>query len=114
MTITQIAHVHVYVKDRPAAVEWLTSIWGVTPDAQDPEMSLFTFGTTQLVINDAAEDVPATIAFDSTDCVHDFAKVIEQGAIAKSQPKDMPWGVKAAFVKGPGEITFEIEERLPR
>ena len=68
MSITQIAHVHIYVRDRPGAVKWLKAVWDATPDAEDHEMSLFTFGSTQIVINDSEEDVPSTIAFASTDC----------------------------------------------
>ena len=109
--IMQIVHVHVYVSDRPKAVEWLKTVWDAKPDEEDHEMSLFTFGSTQLVINDVEEDVPATIAFGSKSCDQDYEDVIARGAMSIQEPQDQPWGVRTAFVQGPGKLTFEIEER---
>ena len=114
MKITQIAHVHIYVSDRPKAVQWLESVWGTKPDAEDHEMSLFTFGSTQLVINEVEEDIPSTIAFESKDCDHDYEEVIKRGAVSIHEPEYKPWGVKSAFIQGPGKVTFEIEEVVKR
>ena len=72
MRDSQIAHVHVFVNDRPAAVEWFRTVWDAEPMAEDHEMSLFIFGATQLVINDVEEDFsprlhsPATTAIGTT------------------------------------------------
>lgn len=110
----QIAHVHVYVEDRPEAVEWLRAVWDTKPDAEDHEMSLFTFGSTQLVINDVEEDIQSTIAFSSTNCDEDYNDVITRGAISIQEPQNKPWGVRMAFVQGPGKLIFEIEEKLQR
>jgi len=111
-TNMQIAHVHIYVSDRPSAVEWFRTVWEAVPDAEDHEMALFTFGSTQLVINDVEEDIQSTIAFTSESCDRDYEKVIARGAISSHEPEDKPWGVRAAFVQGPGRITIEIEEKL--
>lgn len=108
----QIAHVHVYVKDRPQTVEWLTTVWDTKPDAEDHEMSMFTFGSTQLIVNDGEEDVRSTIAFASKNCDQDYDNVITRGAISVQKPEDKPWGVRIAFIKGPGKLTFELEEKL--
>jgi uncharacterized glyoxalase superfamily protein PhnB len=75
-------------------------------------MSLFVFGPTQLVINDVDEDIPCTIAFTSADCDRDFKRVVAKGAVSVDEPKDMPWGVRAGFVQGPGKLTLEIEQPL--
>jgi uncharacterized glyoxalase superfamily protein PhnB len=75
-------------------------------------MSLFIFGSTQLVINDVADDIPSTVAFTSDNCDLDYRDVVARGAVSVSEPKDMPWGVRAAFVQGPGQLTFEIEQTL--
>ncbi len=112
MRDSQIAHVHVFVKDRPAAVEWLRTIWDAEPVAEDHEMSLFIFGPTQLVVNDVEDDIASTVAFTSDDCDRDYRTVISRGAVGVDEPKDMPWGVRAAFVQGPGRLTFEIEQPL--
>ena len=112
MRDSQIAHVHVFVSDRPAAVEWLVTVWEAEPVAEDHEMSLFIFGSTQLVINDVADDIPSTVAFTSANCDRDYRDVVARGAVSVDAPKDMPWGVRAAFVQGPGKLTFEIEQPL--
>ena len=112
MRDSQIAHVHVFVSDRPAAVEWLMTVWEAEPVAEDHEMSLFIFGSTQLVINDVADDIPSTVAFTSDNCDRDYHDVVARGAVSVDAPKDMPWGVRAAFVQGPGKLTFEIEQPL--
>lgn len=112
MQDSQIAHVHVFVSDRPGAVQWLKKVWDSSPVTEDHEMSLFIFGSTQLVINDVDEDIPSTIAFTSDDCDRDFQRVIGKGAVSVDEPKDMPWGVRAGFVLGPGKLTFEIEQPL--
>ena len=90
----------------------MRTIWDAEPVAEDHEMSLFVFGPTQLVINDVEEDIPATVAFTSDDCDRDYRDVIAKGAASVDAPKDMPWGVRAAFVQGPGKLTFEIEQPL--
>lgn len=45
---------------------------GLVTVTEDHEMSLFSFGSTQLVVNDVDEDIPSTIAFTSDDCDRDF------------------------------------------
>ncbi|MCE7737407.1 MAG: hypothetical protein GPJ54_21130 [Candidatus Heimdallarchaeota archaeon] len=114
MKSMQITHVHVYVKDRSKAVEWLKMVWDIKPDTEDHEMSLFTFGPTQLVINDVDDDVQSTIAFPSDNCDQDYNKLVERGAVSIQEPQDKPWGVRIAFIQGPGKVTFEIEEKLQR
>ncbi len=87
MRDSQIAHVHVFVSDRPAAVEWLMTVWEAEPVAEDREMSLFIFGSTQLVINDAADDIPSTVAFTSANCDRDYRDVVARGASASMHPR---------------------------
>jgi hypothetical protein len=82
MRDSQIAHVHVFVSDRPAAVEWLMTVWEAEPVAEDHEMSLFIFGSTQLVINDVADDLPSTVAFTSDNCDRDYRDVVARGAVS--------------------------------
>ncbi|MEE9166866.1 MAG: hypothetical protein V3U24_05315 [Candidatus Neomarinimicrobiota bacterium] len=110
----EISHFHVYVKNRSKAVEWLKKVWYVTPVEEDHEMSMFTFGSIAIIINDSEEDVPSTIAFGSKDCDHDYEDVIARGAISIQEPENKPWGVRIAFVQGPGKLTFEIEEVLQK
>ena len=36
----------------------------------------------------------------------------ERGAETLEAPEDRAWGVRAAYLRGPGRITFEIEQEL--
>ena len=108
----RIVHIHVYVADRPGAVEWLQTVWDSRPEAEDHEMSLFVFGDTRLVMNDSELDVLSTVAFSSADCDEDFARVVAAGAVPIHEPENKPWGVRTAFVQGPGRLIFEFEQSL--
>lgn len=112
MALNQISHFHVFVKDRPLAVAWLKKIWEAIPVEEDHEMSMFVFSEVAIVINDREEDVPSIIAFKSEDCDVDYKMVMARGAISIHEPNDKPWGVRIAFIEGPGELTFEIEQVL--
>jgi uncharacterized glyoxalase superfamily protein PhnB len=62
------------------------------------------------MILDAAEaDSSATIGFESDDCDRDFRAALERGAVALDPPSNKAWGARAAYVQGPGRLTFEIE-----
>ena len=50
----------------------------------------------------------------SDDCDRDYGRVVERGAETVSAPEDKPYGSRAAYVKGPGALTFEIEQPLKR
>ena len=77
-------------------------------------MSMFSFGSVSIIINDSEKDVPSTIAFWSNNCDHDYEDVIAKGAISIQEPENKPWGVRTAFIQGPGKLTFEIEEVLQK
>ena len=89
-------------------------MWGINPDHQDEDMTSFVFGSTALIVNPANEDARSTIAFTSKNCDQDYKAVIARGAISVSEPGNKPWGVRIAFVQGPGKLTFEIEEKLQK
>ena len=59
---------------------------------------------------DAAEsDSSATIGFETDDYDRDFRAVLERGAAALDPPSNKAWGVRAAYIQGPGRLKFEIE-----
>jgi hypothetical protein len=37
---------------------------------------------------------------------------VAAGANPIHEPEDKPWGVRAAFVQGPGKLIFEFEQSL--
>ena len=72
-------------------------------------MATVGFGSFILILDAAEADTVATVGFESDDCDRDFQEVVERGAEVLEQPSDKPWGVRAAYIKGPGQLKFEIE-----
>ena len=105
-------HLHVGVRDLRAALEWLARVWAITPSFENGSMaSLMVHGTT-LILDAADEDAVAIIGFASHDCDGDYRQASDRGAETLEPPQDRAWGVRAAYLRGPGRITFEIEESL--
>jgi lactoylglutathione lyase len=106
------SHIHVQVADLPGALEWLEKVWSTKPAFRFPKMAGVLFGGVTLVLDEGIADSTATIAFKSENVDEDYASVAARGAEAITPPKDYPWGVRAAYVKGPGGLTFEIEQPI--
>jgi predicted enzyme related to lactoylglutathione lyase len=107
-------HVHVGFRDLPAAVSWLERVWELKPVFQIPQMAIFAVSEFQLFLDAEDHDSRATIGFVSDDCDRDYNRVTARGAETVSAPEDKPHGSRAAYVKGPGALTFEIERPLKR
>ncbi len=105
-------HVHVGVRDLPAALEWLERVWDLKPAFQIPQMAIFAAGDFNLFVDAEAHDSRVTIGFVSEDCDRDYARVVSRGAAIVSAPETKPYGSRAAYVTGPGAMTFEIEQTL--
>ncbi len=105
-------HVHVGVRDLAAAVEWLDRVWRIQPDFHNEALATYGFGSFILILDASPNDTPVTVGFESDDCDRDYGAVIERGAVAVEGPSNRPWGARAAYVKGPGALTFEIEGPL--
>jgi uncharacterized glyoxalase superfamily protein PhnB len=106
----RLNHIHVSVRDLEGALEWLERVWKVKSDFRNDRMATLTFETLILILDSADVDSPATIGFESSDCDGDFRAVMERGAVAIEPPGDKPWGVRCAYVQGPGALKFEIEQ----
>ena len=107
-------HVHVGVRDLQAAVGWLERVWELKPVFQIPQMAIFAVGDFSLFVDAEGHDSRATVGFVSEDCDRDYGRVTARGAQTVSAPEDKPYGSRAAYVKGPGALTFEIEQPLKR
>jgi catechol 2,3-dioxygenase-like lactoylglutathione lyase family enzyme len=105
-------HIHLSVRDLRAALDWLDQVWQLKPDFQNERMATIGFGSFLLILDAADADSPATIGFESDDCDRDFGTVVERGALPLDPPSNRPWGVRAAYIQGPGLLKFEIEGPL--
>ena len=107
-------HVHVGVRDMPAAIGWLKRVWELKPVFQIPQTAIFAVGEFELLMDAGDHDSRATIGFVSDDCDRDYSRVVARDAETVSPPEDNPYGSRAAYVKGPGALTLEIEQPLKR
>lgn len=106
------SHVHLGVTDLAATVRWFETVWAVRPTFQNARMAVIPMGEFSLIFDAAADDSRATIAFSSDNCEQDFRLVTGRGAEVMAAPEKTHWGVVAAYLKGPGALTIEIEEAL--
>jgi catechol 2,3-dioxygenase-like lactoylglutathione lyase family enzyme len=102
-------HIHLRIQDLNAAVAWFETIMQVRPGFRNERMATFSFNSLTLILDQATDDVSATVGFESKDCDRDFQAVMERGAVALEPPTNKDWGVRTAYFKGPGELKFEIE-----
>jgi predicted enzyme related to lactoylglutathione lyase len=107
-------HVHVAVKDLPAALLWLDKVWQLRPTFSDQRMAVLPFGDQSIILDASTTDAAVTVGFESQNCDEDCRAVKSRGGIVLEEPKDRPWGVRAAYIQGPGALKFEIEQPLPR
>ena len=108
------SHVHLGVKDLRAALQWLDTVWQLRPTFQNERMASLPFGELTIILDASAADTSATLGFDSQNCDEDFRTVVSRGGIALEEPMDRPWGVRSAYVQGPGALKFQIEQPLRR
>ena len=102
-------HIHLQVRDLKAAIHWLETIWQIQPGFRNERMATFSFNSLTLIFDAASDDTPAIVGFESDDCDRDFRLLVERGAIVIEPPTNKNWGVRTAYLKGPGELKFEIE-----
>jgi predicted enzyme related to lactoylglutathione lyase len=110
----KVNHFHVYVRDLPAATEWFQRVCEAKLGYHDEDMASLSLGGVQLLLDRSDADSRSTIGFSTEDCDADFKAVTARGAIATEPPEDRPWGVRAAYLRGPGAVIVELEQMLPR
>jgi hypothetical protein len=106
------SHLHVPVRDLPGALDWLAKVWDASPSFENGGMAVLSLHGVSLILDAADEDGTATIGFASDNCDEDYRLASERGAETLEAPEDRAWGVRAAYLRGPGRITFEIEQEL--
>jgi uncharacterized glyoxalase superfamily protein PhnB len=108
----RLNHIHVSLRDLGSAIDWLDRVWQIKAQFQNERLATFSFNDFILILDAGVTDSPATIGFESDDCDRDFRAVVERGAVSVEPPSDRPWGVRCAYIQGPGLLKFEIEQPL--
>lgn len=106
----EVNHVHCLVQELGEAVRWFESVCGVKATFTNERMAVFSLGDFTLILDVGQSDSKVTIGFHSENCDRDYQTVIERGGISLEPPADRPWGARAAYIKGPGALTIEIEQ----
>lgn len=108
----EFGHIHVGVKDLEEAVSWMEKRLQIKPIFRNAGMASYSFGSVDIILDKSDNNAPITIAFNSKSCDEDFERIKATGAWVIEAPVDRSWGVRVGYIKGPGEITFEIEQSL--
>lgn len=106
-------HFHVFVRDLSGALAWFARVWAAEPTHREERMAVLSFGPILLVLDQDEEETVTTIGYASVNCDADFGTVVSRGAEVLEEPADRSWGVRVAYLKGPGRITLELEQELP-
>ena len=110
----KVSHVHCRVRDLAAAARWFEQVFQVVTIFHNERMIWLGFGEFGVILDGAPADSVLTLGFDSEDCDADYRTLTSRGAEAIEAPQDRPWGARAAYLKGPGGLTVEIEQLLKR
>jgi len=51
------------------------------------------------------------LALESDNFLFEFNTAVNKGDQVLEEPFEQPWGVTTAYLQGPEDITFELEER---
>lgn len=105
-------HFHVFVRDLASALAWFARVWSVEPTYRSESMAILRFGPILVVFDEGDEETLATLGYATADCDADFRTVVDRGAQVLEKPTDRNWGVRAAYLVGPGRMTLELEQDL--
>lgn len=108
----EIGHLHLGFRDFDGSVRWMKNVLGKEPGYSNQNMATFDFGHTSLVFDRSEADTVLTVALKSGNCEKDFLEIKSRGAQVIEGPTDQPWGVRTAYLQGPGQVTIEIEQTL--
>ncbi|HUF05846.1 MAG TPA: VOC family protein, partial [Candidatus Binatia bacterium] len=95
-------HLHAAIRDLPGALDWLARVWDVRPGFENDGMAVLSLHGASVILDAADEDGTVTIGFNSDDCDEDYRLASERGAETIEAPEDRAWGVRAAYLRGPG------------
>ena len=105
-------HFHVFVRDLAETLAWFDRVWATQPTYHGDEMAVLQFGPILLVLDQDDEETYTTIGYASADFDADFRTLVGRGAEVVEEPADRSWGVRVAYLKGPGRMTLELEQSL--
>jgi hypothetical protein len=95
------------VHDPAAAARWFAGILKVQPHIDDDGVRV-ELGGFHVALRGSSTETVSTLGLNGRDCDADYAEVVQRGAEPISPPAGRPWGIRAAYVKGPGALVVEF------
>jgi len=77
-----------------------------------PDAARFSLGTIGVFLETRDQDSPGTLGFPTENCDADHERLVERGAVSSEACNDKPYGVRAAYLHGPGALIIELEQPL--
>lgn len=108
----ELGHIHVGIQNIPLALQWFDKVLQLKPTFLNERLAIVPSKPIHIILDATDEDAPVTIAFASENVDADHQRLVERGATSLEVPNDKPYGVRAAYLKGPGALKFEIEGPL--
>jgi catechol 2,3-dioxygenase-like lactoylglutathione lyase family enzyme len=103
-------HIHVGVADLAAAKRWFRDVCDRTPTLETETLACIDLGGVTVALERAATDAPVTLAVNSASCDRAVEALVRRGARVIEPPATKPWGVRSAYLRGPGAVVLEVEE----
>ena len=113
-TKMEIDHIHLGVKDIPSALAWFESVLQWKPTYQDERIAVLSVKPMTIILDKSSTDANATLSFRSDDVDQDHGRLVSRGAVSLEVPNDKPYGVRSAYLKGPGSLKIELEGPLKK
>lgn len=108
----QVSHIHLGVKDVPSALAWFERVFQWKPVYQDARMAILPVKPMGVILDKTDNDAVATLSFQSEVVDQDYARLVGRGAVSLEAPNDKPYGVRGAYLQGPGSLKIELEGPL--
>jgi len=108
----KVSHIHLGFKNLSSAVQWMQQVLQMDPFYQNDHMAAFAFENIEYVFDLSDSETAATMAFACDDCEKKFKELASRGAVAIESPEEQPWGVKTAYLQGPGKVIIELEQKV--
>jgi len=107
----EVSHIHLGVRDIPSALAWFDRVFRWKPAFHDGRMAVLP-AKPGIILDKSEHDAVATLSFQSKDVDKDYERLVGRGAVSLEAPNDKPYGVRGAYIKGPGSLTIELEGPL--
>jgi len=108
----EVGHIHFAVTDLPSALVWFEKVVQLKPVFRNERMAIMPVKPIGIILDKSDNDGVATLGFQSKDVDRDYQRLVGRGAVSLEAPNDKPYGVRGAYIKGPGSLTIELEGPL--